>query len=179
MVFPLGKSSLHSSAVYLDTAFALHISRAILTLTGHPAGMVRMSVGTFLCSNTIFSSHLNLIINSFNCFLVSSSLSCELARACSKATRWSCTESGNACCVGFMVRKHWGGIQNREVHGKGAGHRWSPTLGSCPECLQSHSRVSQTAFWQPDYFPPHQWRSKLHLRFLRGLQRLPGQCRGA
>ena len=72
---------------------------------GCPAGMVGMSVGTFLCSNTIFSSHLNPIINSSNCLLVSSSLSCESARACSKATRQSCMESGNACCIGFMVRK--------------------------------------------------------------------------
>ena len=72
---------------------------------GRPAGMVRMSVGTFFCYDTIPSSHLNLIINSSNYFLVSSSLSCELARACSKATRQSCMESGNACCVGFMVQK--------------------------------------------------------------------------
>ena len=72
---------------------------------GHPAGMVRTSVGTFLCSDTIFSSRLNPVISSFNCLLVSSSLSCESARACSRATRWSCTESGNACCVGFMVWK--------------------------------------------------------------------------
>ena len=72
---------------------------------GHPARMVGMSVGTFLCSDTIFSSCLNPIISSFNCLLVSSSLSCELARACSKAVRWSCTESRNACCVGFMVWK--------------------------------------------------------------------------
>ena len=72
---------------------------------GCPAGMVGMSVGTFLCSDTILSSHLNPIINSSNCFLVSSSLSCESARACSKATRQSCMESGNACCIGFMVWK--------------------------------------------------------------------------
>ena len=52
-----------------------------------------------------FSGCLNPIISSFNCLLVSSSLSCESARACSKATRRSCTESGNACCIGFMVRK--------------------------------------------------------------------------
>ena len=84
---------------------------------GRPAGMVGTSVGAFLCSDIIFSSHLNLIISSFNCLLVSSSLSCESARACSKATRQSCTESGNACCVGFMVQKDWGGIRNREVHG--------------------------------------------------------------
>ena len=72
---------------------------------GCPARMVGISVGTFLCSDIILSSHLNPIINSFNCFLVSSSLSFESARACSKAMRWSCMESGNACCVGFMVRK--------------------------------------------------------------------------
>ena len=69
------------------------------------AGMVGMSAGTFFCSDTIPSSHLNPIINSSNCFLVSSSLSCESARACSKAARWSSMESGNACCVGFMVQK--------------------------------------------------------------------------
>ena len=46
---------------------------------GRPAGMVGMSVGTFFCSDTILSSCLNLIINLSNCFLVSSSLSCELA----------------------------------------------------------------------------------------------------
>ena len=72
---------------------------------GHPAGMVGTSVGTFLCSDTIFSSCLNLIIRSFNCLLVSSSLSCESARACSRAMGWSCTESGNAYCIGFMVQK--------------------------------------------------------------------------
>ena len=72
---------------------------------GRPAGMVGISVGIFFCSNTILSSCLNPIINWSNCFLVSPSLSCESARACSKATRQSCTESGNACCVGFMVQK--------------------------------------------------------------------------
>ena len=60
---------------------------------GRPAGMVGTSVGTFLCSDTIFSSCLNPIISLFNCLLVSSSLSCESARACSRATRQSCTES--------------------------------------------------------------------------------------
>ena len=37
---------------------------------GHPARMVGMSVGTFLCSDTIFSSHLNPITSLFNCLLV-------------------------------------------------------------------------------------------------------------
>ena len=37
---------------------------------GRPARMVGTSVGTFLCSDMIFSSHLNPIISLFNCPLV-------------------------------------------------------------------------------------------------------------
>ena len=55
--------------------------------------------------------------------------------------RQSCMESGNACCVGFMVQKDWGGIQNGEVHGKCyvPYHRSNSISVSAQDTLQMHS----------------------------------------
>ena len=66
---------------------------------GHAVGAVGMIVVTFFWgffSSSIDSSKfLNPIISIFSCCLVSSSLACGSARACSKATRRSLTEPRN------------------------------------------------------------------------------------
>ena len=76
---------------------------------GRPAGTTGVIVdtrfGKSFSSDIIPSMCLNPIISMSNCFCVSLSLACELARACSKASRRSSTGPGNACCAGFMVWK--------------------------------------------------------------------------
>ena len=95
---------------------------------GHPAGTTRVIVDTFFegffNSNILSSRCLNPIISVLSCLFVSSSLACELARACSKAARRSSTEPGNACCGGVMAfGKTEGESGDGRVHRTGRSRR--------------------------------------------------------
>ena len=89
---------------------------------GRPAGTTGVIVDTFFgrtfSSDIIPSRYLNPVINISNCFCVSLSLACELARACSKASRRSSMGPENACCIGFMVRKAEGESGRGECMGR-------------------------------------------------------------
>ena len=56
-----------------------------------------------MCVCTSSQSNWKLLVKSDSVFWVSISLAMELARACSTAARWSSSELGACCCMGFIA----------------------------------------------------------------------------